>query len=261
MNVHMRDEGPRDDPRPIVLLHGTSASLHTWQGWTNALRSKHRVIRIDLPGFGLTGPSPDDRYDATVYTKFMSAFFDKMSIYHCTLGGNSLGGAVAWHTALVDKRVDRLILVDSGGYPNPHAKMPLGFKLAKTPIINKLARFVLPRSLVEKSVRNVYGDPSKVSPELVDLYYDLAVREGNRVALVKRFEQWKHGDDADKIKDLQIPTLILWGGRDRLIPPEHAERFHRDIAGSQLFVFENLGHVPQEEDPAATVAPVQTFLP
>jgi len=256
MNVHVRDEGKGET---IVLLHGTSASLHTWEGWARALRDKYRVVRFDLPGFGLTGPHPEGRYDAATYTAFMRAMFDKLGIEKCTVAGNSFGGYVAWQTALVDPRVTRLVLVDAGGYPNPTAKMPLGFKLAKTPVINRIMPYTLPRSIVEKSLRNVYGDPSKVSAELIDLYYDLAVREGNRAALVKRFEQAKYGADGET-KQVKVPTLILWGGLDRLIPPEHAEKFHGDIAGSAVVMFPALGHVPHEEDPAATVAPVLTFL-
>jgi pimeloyl-ACP methyl ester carboxylesterase len=259
MSVHLRDEGPRDDPRPIVLLHGTSASLHTWEGWTRALRDTHRVIRLDLPGFGLTGPRPDGRYDLETYTSFVRELLDRLSIRSCVLGGNSFGGHIAWKTALVDPRVQKLVLVDSGGYPNPNAKLPLGFRLATTPVIKHLVSSILPRSLVETSVRNVYGDPGKVTPELIDLYYDLAVREGNRAALVKRFEQVRYAS-SEEIGGVKVPTLILWGGRDRLIAPEFAGRFHHDIAGSHLIVFDALGHIPHEEDPSATVAPVITFV-
>jgi len=258
MNVHLRDEGPRD-AQTIVLLHGTSASLHTWEGWTHALSAKYRVVRLDLPGFGLTGPHPEGRYDGATYVAFMRALFDKLALDNVVLAGNSFGGYVAWQTALADIRVQRLVLVDAGGYPNPDAKMPLGFRLAKTPVINKLVAYSLPRSLIEKSLRNVYGDPSKVTPELIDLYYDLARREGNRVALVKRFEQAKYAS-SDDIKKLKIPTLILWGELDRLIPPSHAASFQRDIANSQLVLFPTLGHVPHEEDPQATVTPVLSFL-
>ncbi len=258
MNVHVRTEGAGPT---IVLLHGTSASLHTWEGWTTALRDRYRVVRVDLPGFGLTGPTPDGHYEIEVYTRFMAALFDKLAITECVLAGNSFGGRVAWETAFAHPgRVSKLVLVDSAGYPNPTAKMPLGFRLARTPVLNRLAAYSLPRSVIEKSLRNVYGDPSKVTPELVDLYFDLAVRAGNREALVKRFEQAPSGAGEERIRALRVPTLILWGGRDRLIPPEHGARFQKDIAGSQLVTFEGLGHVPHEEDPAQTVAPVLAFL-
>jgi pimeloyl-ACP methyl ester carboxylesterase len=119
---------------------------------------------------------------------------------------------------------------------------------------------VLPRSLVAEGVAQVYGDPSKVTPELVDRYFELTLREGNRRALGHRMRQAERGEDAQRIREVQAPTLILWGGKDRLIPPAVAKEFERAIAGSRLVVFPELGHVPQEEDPAATVAELRTFL-
>lgn len=261
MNVHVRDEGPRDDAAPIVLLHGTSASLHTWEGWARALRDSRRVVRFDLPGFGLTGPSPDARYDIESYQRFVGAVLDRLGVRRCVIAGNSFGGRVAWTFASAHpERVAALVLVDSAGYPMESVSIPLGFRLARTPILNRLANVVLPRRLVESSLRNVYGDPSRITPEQVDLYFDLATREGNRRALVARFEQAPSGPGAERIAGLKMPTLILWGGRDRLIVPTHAERFHRDIAGSQVVVFDDLGHIPHEEDPVRTVAAVRTFL-
>ena len=261
MPVHLRDEGPRDDPAPLVLLHGTSASLHTWDGWTAALAPGRRVIRIDLPGFGLTGPFPDADYSPARYLRFMHALLDRLDLRRCVLAGNSFGGQLAWMVALAEPgRVEKLVLVDAAGYPFVPQSMPAGFRIARMPVVNQLMRFTLPRGLVESSVRNVYGDPSKVTDALVDRYYEITLREGNRDALVRRFEQFPSGPEAARIAGLRLPTLILWGGRDRLIPPGDAERFHRDIAGSELVVFPALGHVPHEEDPQATAAAVRTFL-
>ncbi len=261
MQVHLRDEGPRDDPEPIVLLHGTSASLHTWDGWADALKGQRRVIRVDLPGFGLTGPAPDHDYHLARYTGFMEALFDELKLDKVVLAGNSLGGAIAWMTAdAYPQRVARLILVDAAGYPYKPTAMPLGFKLAQVSWLKPVMANLLPRSMIESSVRSVYGDPSKVTPELIDRYYELTLREGNRRALRERFSQSPGGEHADRIAQLKQPTLILWGGRDHLIPPDNAQRFKRDIASSQLVMFDSLGHVPQEEDPASTVAAVKTFL-
>jgi triacylglycerol esterase/lipase EstA (alpha/beta hydrolase family) len=92
MNVHLRDEGPRDDAMPIVLLHGTSSSLHTWDGWARALKEQRRVIRFDLPGFGLTGPSADNVYTIERYTRFVAAVLDHLGVQRCVLAGNSFGG-------------------------------------------------------------------------------------------------------------------------------------------------------------------------
>jgi len=259
--VHVRDEGRRDDPVPIVLLHGTSDSLHTWSGWVRALEQDRRIIRVDMPGFGLTGPTPDGDYSIEAYTGFAIAVLDHYGLDHSVLGGNSFGGWVAWETALAAPgRVDALVLVDAAGYAFESHSVPIGFRVAKIPVLNRLVDSVLPRSLVESSVRSVYGNPSRVTPGLVDRYYELTLREGNRAALVQRFSQAPLGLHESRIRDVRVPTLILWGGRDGLIPVEYGGLFNRDIAGSELVVFDDLGHVPQEEDPARTVAAVKSFL-
>jgi pimeloyl-ACP methyl ester carboxylesterase len=262
MQVHVRDEGPRDDPTPIVLIHGTSASLHTWDGWVAALSPHRRVVRMDLPGFGLTGPAPDGDYSMARYTGFIKDLLDLLHIDQAVLAGNSLGGGIAWQTALAHPtRVRQLVLVDATGYPLQPQSMPIGFRLAQVSWLAPITQKILPRSMIAASVRNVYGQPDKVGPALVDRYYELTLREGNRVSLTKRF-QYRSSDAAlaGQISQLRLPTLILWGSEDRLIPPEHGQHFQQDIAVSQLQVFEGLGHVPHEEDPEATVQAVVNFL-
>ena len=262
LRTHLRDEGPRDDPTPIVLLHGTSDSLHTWGGWTDVLARERRVIRVDMPGFGLTGPAPGGDYRIERYVEFVAALLDALGVRQCVLAGNSFGGWVSWETALAHPgRVRALVLVDSAGYPLESQSVPIGFRIAQVPLLNRLMQFTLPRGLIESSVKNTYGDPSLVTGELVDRYFELTLREGNRQALAERFAAGRWAADTARIRQLTLPTLILWGGRDRLIPPEYATRFHRDIAGSRLVMFPGLGHVPQEEDPEATVAAVRDFLP
>lgn len=264
LQVHVRDEGPRTDPVPIVLVHGTSSSLHTWEGWASELKNTRRVIRFDLPGFGLTGPNANNDYTRGVYVRFVGALMDRLGVQRFVIGGNSLGGDVAWTVAhAYPQRVDRLILVDSAGYPIESRSVPLGFRIAGTPALRGIMANILPPGLMEQSMRNVYGDPSRVEPELVALYTDMARRTGNRqalgAALQQRLAQRDSGRELD-IKTLKLPTLILWGGQDRLIPPVYGQRFAGDIAGSKLVMFDALGHVPQEEDPAVTVAAVQAFL-
>ncbi len=261
MQVHLRDEGPRDDPSPIVLLHGTSASLHTWEGWAQALRGQRRVIRFDLPGYALTGSSPRNAYNiGSDYPAFVLAVMDALKVPRFVLAGNSLGGQIAWHTALAaPQRVEKLILVDSSGYPLDSTSVPLGFRIARNPVLAPLMQNILPRAVVESSLRNIYGQPERVTPELVDLFVDMTRRAGNRAALTERFKSGYTADTA-RLATIKAPTLILWGGQDRLIPPSHGERFEKAIIGAQRVVFPQLGHVPHEEDAAQTVAAVKAFL-
>ena len=266
--VHVRDEGPRADALPLVLLHGTSASLHTWEGWVAALKPDKRVITLDLPGFGLTGPftgrraePPGPDYGGDAMARLVIESLDAMGVKRFAIGGNSLGGEVAWRVAtLVPDRVDRLILVDASGPRFTPGSIPLGWRLARVPVLNKALEWWLPRPLVAEGLANVYGDRTKITAAQVDRYFELTLREGNRRALVQRLQQLSLGADAERIATLRLPTLILWGGRDRLIPPEVGEQFERAIPGSRRIVFPALGHVPHEEDPAATVVPVRAFL-
>ncbi|WP_440464219.1 alpha/beta fold hydrolase [Psychrobacter sp. ASPA161_6] len=250
-------------PKTIVLLHGTSASLHTWQGWTRELSDDYCVISMDLPGFGLTGPYTNEstQYDSANYAKFVIDVLDNLEVGRVTLAGNSLGGKIAWRTAaLYPERVNNLILVDAVGYPATPKQVPIGFKLAEYPILTPLLSRVLPRDVVKKSILSVYADDSKVDEALVDRYYDLTLRQGNRLALNRRLLEMDNTANQAQIKQLNLPTLILWGAQDDLIPVENAKLFHRDIANSQLKVFDNLGHVPHEEDSVATVKVVKQFL-
>ncbi len=260
LQVHLRDEGPRDDPVPIVLLHGTSDSLHTWDGWAAVLQRQRRVIRFDLPGFGLTGPAQDNDYSMARDVRFVGAVLDHLGVQRCVLAGNSLGGQIAWAVALAaPQRVQQLVLVDSGGYPLQSQEVPLAFRLAGTKGARIVMEYVLPRGLVQSSINSVYGDRSKVTPELVDRYYDMALRAGNRQAIGYRMDAAQAGDEA-RIRELTQPTLIMWGAQDRLIPLQFGHQFARDIARSRLVVFDDLGHLPHQEDPRRTVAQLQKFL-
>jgi len=258
--VHLRDEGPRDDPLPVLLLHGASDSLHTWDGWAQALAPRRRVIRFDLAGFGLTGPASDNDYSIARHVRQVLAVLDHLGVQRVVLGGNSLGGQVAWATAVAAPgRVAQLVLVDAGGYAMPAQEVPLALRLARIEGARRAMAYFLPRGLLLASLRNLYGDPSKVQPELVDRYYDMALRAGNRRAFGYRVDA-AMVDSSAQIRTLVLPTLILWGGSDRLIPLASGQRFASDIARSRLVVMDGLGHLPHQEDPQRTVAELLRFL-
>lgn len=264
MQVHLRDEGPADDPQPIVLLHGAGFSLHSWSGWAAGLRGQRRVIRLDLPGFGLTGPAPDADYSIAAYVRWLSAALDALGIKSVVLAGHALGGEIAWTMALSQpQRVQKLILVNATGYPpeptGTPSEMPLGFKLVRIEALAPVWLNTLPRGLVQSDLRHLYGAPDRVTPELVDRHFELRLRQGNRRALGQVLQQARH-DDAAGIQQVKQPALILWGGRDRWLAPEQGERFGRDIRGAKLLRFEALGHMPHEEDAAGTLAALREFL-
>ncbi len=261
MQVHIRDTGPRDDPTPLVMLHGMSSSLHTYEGWQTALQGKRRVISVDLPGFGLTGPSPQGDYRIDAYTRFTLRLLDSLGLKRVILVGNALGGEIAWQTAvLAPDRVRKLILIDSDGYQPAVLSMPLAFQLASLRGMRWVSERILPRALVASSVRSVFGDPAKATPERIDRYFELNLRVGNRRALFQRMDQAQFGTSAALIKRVQQPTLVLWGQADEMISPEQGKLFCRDIQRCKLIEFPGLGHLPQEEDPQGTLGTVRAFL-
>lgn len=261
MQVHVRDTGPRSDPAPIVLLHGMASSLHTWEGWQTALSKEHRVITVDLPGFGLTGPSPQGEYRIEAYTRFTLRLLDALGVKHVVLGGNALGGEVAWQTALLaPDRVKKLILVDSDGHQISQFSQPVAFNIASSRGLRWVSERILPRSLIESSVRNVFGDPSKVTQTIVDRYFELNLRVGNRRALFQRMDQAESGASQQRIHQIKQPTLVLWGAKDGMVPMAFADQFCAEIPRCTKNIFSELGHIPQEENPAATLVPVRAFL-
>ncbi len=261
MDVHFRDEGDQTDSIPIVLIHGTASSLHTFDAWTNSLKKSNRVVRFDLPAYGLTGPFPDHNYSMAHYMDFLKDFLTALEIKQCVLVGNSLGGEIAWNYTLEQPdMIKKLILIDAAGYPLNSKSVPIAFKLARTPVFNKLLTFITPRFIVRASVENVYFDKSKVTDLIVERYFELTLREGNRQAFVDRFKMSKDTSAYNNIKSIQQPTLIIWGAKDLLIPVENAYKFHEYLPNDTLVILDDTGHIPMEESPLESLEHVMNFL-
>jgi pimeloyl-ACP methyl ester carboxylesterase len=261
MDVHYRDEGNLTDTLPIVLIHGTAASLHTFDDWTDELKNDYRVVRMDLPAFGLTGPFPHRQYTIENYVVFLEHFLSAKGINKCILGGNSLGGEIAWRFAAKNPElVDKLVLINAAGYQYESEREPIAFAIGRIPILNKLFTFITPRSVVQTSVESAYADKTKLSDVIVDRYFELSLREGNRQAFVDRMQIGPHNSPVHLIKEIQQPTLVLWGEQDYVIPSEMAYRFHEDLPNDSLVILKNIGHIPMEESPQESLIPLLSFL-
>jgi pimeloyl-ACP methyl ester carboxylesterase len=257
MRVHVRERGAGP---ALLLLHGASSSLFAWEACAAELAADHRVISLDLPGHGLTGPHPRDRYGAHDMADVVDKVVDALDVGRFSLAGNSMGGHVALAYALDHPgRVERLILVDSAGLPREEPR-PFAFRIASLPVLGEIVRWITPRAIVAASVRDVYGDPSKVTEARIDQVYDLVLRQGNRRATRIRMTAPEDDEVAQRLGELHLPVLILWGSRDRWILPKYGERLREAIAGAKLVVLDGLGHVPMEEDPVATARVIRAFL-
>lgn len=263
LTVHYRDEGKRDGPA-IMLVHGSNASLHTWEPWVKRLGSDHRVISLDLPGHGLTGSHPGGVYDYPVFVDVVDRLMTRLRIEKAVIGGNSMGGGVAWMFALAHPdRTDGVLLVDAAGAPRWDSKKnPIGFQLMRTPVIKELARFIAPRAIFQSSLETSVSVQSLLTPEYIDRYWELNRYPGNREATMKRFSlvHNNHPASKQKLAAIKAPVMIMWGEEDNLIPVSSARWFHQAIPGSKLVVYPKVGHIPMEEVPNRSAADVKAWL-
>ena len=270
VTVHLRDEGPRDAPA-IMLLHGSNADLHTWEPWVQALKGQYRVIRFDQVGHGLTGPDPEDDYSTANFVADIGAVADRLGLERFVIGGNSMGGKHALAYAIAHpERLTGLVLVDGSG--GPMLKLAraekeekkgggnIGFTIARMPGINRLAEQITPRFLIRQSLEQSVSVKSVASEAAVDRYWELLRYPGNRRATLTRFSQPYDPLSAADIAAVTVPTLILWGEEDRVIPVEAGYWLEETIPGSKLVVYPRIGHLPQEEAVEATLGDLQPWL-
>jgi pimeloyl-ACP methyl ester carboxylesterase len=253
MQVHYRDEGKGT---PIVLIHGTASSLHTWNDWAEELKKTHRVLRMDLPAFGITGANANADYSIQNYTRFLEEFLSKVNVDNFYLVGNSLGGNIAWdYAAEHPEKVKKLVLIDASGLPT-NKPQPWIFKLAKTPVLNSLFLYVTPKAVIKDNMEQVYHDDSKITDELITRYHEMALRTGNRQAFIDRAKtDFKLGEKSnlEKLKSIKTETLLLWGENDLWIPLDNGKRMNSLLENSKLVVIKNSGHVPMEENPTESL--------
>lgn len=251
--VHYRDQGPADAP-VLLALHGVYSSLHTWDGWVDTLDDV-RVIRLDVPGFGLTGPSANREYSVSQYVAFLREFCEELGINSASVVGNSMGGTVGWRFAVRHEEVvQKLILVNAGRQQllSPEAE------ILTTPGFDVVPRYATPRVSTRLILRDAYGDPAKLSADTVRRYHDLLLRAGNRRAVLTLAQNTTPAPFAPDA--VSVPTLIQWGREDDWLPSALPEQFAAEIPDAELQEYPELGHVPMEEAPRKTAKDAAVFL-
>jgi len=259
VRIHYRDVG---EGHPVVLVHGIMSSLHTWDGWVDELRRNYRVIALDVPSYGLTGALPDhlDYSDETLLSLF-SKFVDELELERFSIAGNSMGGYIAAvYAAQNPQRVAKLVLLDPIGYPQ---ETPWLFDVATLPGIRTLGRYVAPPLLVTLNVRDVYGDPSRLSQENLARYIHMSQRPGAKSAYMETMIELKRRSTLEvplPFYRIKAPTLLMWGELDRWVPVQLTERWKADIPHLELIIYPGVGHMPMEEIPYESVQDAKAFL-
>jgi pimeloyl-ACP methyl ester carboxylesterase len=272
--IHFRDEGNPNGPA-VVLVHGSNASLHTWEPWLVILGESYRIITMDLPAHGLTGAVPDKRYGSPAQLRTGDAVVRHLGIDKFTLGGNSMGGGVTWRYTLAHpEKVEAMLLIDSSGLPQfrqlleakaneldqDKKEAPVFFSLMRKPWFRAIAKYIDPYWMTKQGVNSAYNYSPMVTEELIQRYYELALRDGSRDATLSRFSTYNTTEEPVDAGGFSVPALIMWGREDSLIPVDVAELFSTTLAQSTLVIYDNVGHMPMEEIPNRSAKDVSTFL-
>ncbi len=260
--VHVRDEGLRNAPA-LFLVHGSNASLHTWEPWVERLKTRYRIVSLDLQGHGLTGPILSGCYTTECMADTVEAVRAKLGIDRIAIAGSSMGGGVSIAYALAHPdRVSALILVDAAGAPVERPEQPpIAFRIASSPLVRPIAAQITPKGLVAKTLEQSVSVKSVASEEAATRYWELLRRSGNREATMERWSQGWTRFSAARLAPLKgMPVLIVWGNEDRLIPVAAANWFKEALPQAEVRVYPNIGHIPQEEAPDRSAADVDTFL-
>lgn len=259
--IHYRDEGNKDGPA-ILLIHGSSSLLQTWEPVVALLGDKYRLISLDLYGHGLTGPQARGDYSADANISAAIKVLDTVGVRKAYWVGNSMGGWLSWRAGLaVPERVSGLVLIDaSGAQTDEKIKPYLGARLARSSIGQLLLPEITPKFLVRSSLEENFAQPERLTDELVTRYWELLRFPGNRHATLARGRTPREPEKWDEIGNLKMPVLLLWGEQDKVIPVSHAKAFEAAIAGSKLIIYKDAGHLPMEETPDQVARDIDSWI-
>lgn len=256
VRFHYRDEGTGP---VIVLVHANFSNLLDWEPWAEALKDRYRVVRFDMTSHGLTGPDPTADYTLERTLQLTEGFVDALGLQKFTLAGISLGGTVSIHYASKHpERVERLVLLNPGSL---EAKQ--GMRSRGLPKAAYVLEYVLPRALPRSMLASGFGDPARLPEPLVDRWYDLWMREGQRKAQLDRLSQYKAGDIEGLIRALRVPVLLMWGKDNKTAEFSQSAIFLgllKDAPAVKFIAYPGLGHMALEEDGARLARDVRAWL-
>ena len=258
VRLHYRDEGRGP---AVVLLHANYSSLFMWEPWVAKLRDDYRVIRVDLPAHGLTGPEPNGNYTLERIQTLFERFVDERGLGRFTVVGTSIGGTVAMrYTAAHPERIERLVLISPGSL---EARVRGRTTPANVPRVADLLGYVTPKVFTRFLLTNDYGDPARLSDAVTDEWYDMWMREGNRLAMINLLRQYVSGGVEDKIRAVKVPVLLIWGEKNKRVPLALAYETQKLLENSpevKLEILPGIGHMLVQEAPQQSAQLIRRYL-
>ena len=268
--IHYRDEGDITKPA-IILLHGFNGSLFNFERMVPFLSSEFRLISIDLPGFGLTGPIPSKDYSTKTSIKTITDVTSLLGLDRFSLAGNSMGGGVAWRYALIHpEKIESLILLASSGIysdeqrekiRNQDSETPLAWKIMRSNFASFFLSYYTPKFFATQGLRSSVYDSNLATKKLSDQFHDLVLLEGSRKAILSRFSNFAYQNEKPEIlNEIIAPTLIIHGQEDNIIPVISSQNLATYIQNTKLIIYPEIGHLPMYEAPKRVARDIENFL-
>ncbi len=260
LRVHYTDEGNRDG-RTLILIHGFAASVHAWRPWIERLKPDYRLVAIDLPGHGLTQTPQNYRATLAGSVALIDALATEIGTQNFVLAGHSMGGAVSIAYAKAHpEKLEGLVLVDAAGWPGDRGGPPAFAALFNNPVGRWFIKLINPRLFANGGLKSAYRDKALVTDALIDRYVDLAMAEGHRdVLLTQRMQAEPPWTPVD-FHAIRVPTLVMTGEDDAIIPADDARAIAAAIPGAKLILYPEAGHLPMEQFPDETTRDLRAFL-
>lgn len=251
LKVHYRDQGKADGP-VLVMVHGFSASLHTWEPWVAILGKDYRIITLDLPGHGLTRAPDGYLIPRTGFVEVIDAVVSRLGVSRFTLIGNSMGGGAAWQYALAHPgKLEGLVLVNAAGWPREGEAAegsPIAFRILRNPVGRFLVKDLDASAMTRQGLRSAFEPtPDMADEAMVTRYVEFARAPGHREIILGLMSGEPEYATTERLAAIKVPTLVIHGDTDLLIPASAAQKFGAAIPGSTVIIYEKVGHVPMEQ--------------
>ena len=268
--IHVRDEGNKNG-NTLVLIHGSNGSLFNFESMNKFLIDDFRIISLDLPAHGLTGPVNSNNYSFDGFIRVINEVLEIKKINQFFLAGHSMGGRVVWnYTIDYPEKVSGLIIIGSLFLANKKEyrefqsdnKPPIVFKLFEIPFFRMLLGYITPRIMVSQVAKQMVYDQTIMSDELIDQFHDIILLDGSREAMGYVIVNTDKNIVADPklLQEINVPTTILHGEEDNVIDVKYNKHFLENIPDINLISYSKVGHMPPMEIPEVLANDIKKFI-
>ena len=268
--IHVRDEGNKNG-NTLVLIHGSNGSLFNFESMNKFLINDFRVVSLDLPAHGLTGPVNSNNYSFDGFIRVINEVLEIKKINQFFLAGHSMGGRVVWnYTIDYPEKVSGLIIIGSLFLANEKEyrefqsdnKPPIVFKLFEIPFFRMLLGYITPRIMVSQVAKQMVYDQTIMTDELIDQFHDIILLDGSREAMGYVIVNTDKNIVADPklLQEINVPTTILHGEEDNVIDVKYNKHFLENIPDINLISYSKVGHMPPMEIPEVLANDIKKFI-